>query len=76
METKETYLERVSRKDCFVIAEAGVNHNGSLKIAKQLVDSAVECGVDAIKFQTYNTDRLVHNSDKKQYSMLRDLTLS
>ena len=35
----------------FIIAEVGINHNGSLKIAKQLVDVAVESGVDSVKFQ-------------------------
>lgn len=44
---------------CFIIAEAGVNHNGSLDMAKQLVDVAVKAGVDAVKFQTYKTDDLI-----------------
>ena len=35
----------------FLIAEIGVNHNGDIKIAKQLIDNAVECGFDAVKFQ-------------------------
>lgn len=41
----------------FVVAEAGVNHNGDLAIAKQLVDVAAEAGVDAVKFQTFRRDR-------------------
>src|SRR4029453_16202246 len=36
---------------CYIIAEAGINHNGDLAIARQLVDAAVDAGVDAIKFQ-------------------------
>lgn len=44
---------------CFIIAEAGVNHNGSLDLAKQLVDAAVTAGTDAVKFQTYRTDDLI-----------------
>jgi len=40
----------------FIIAEAGLNHNGSLIVAKQLVDAAVESGCDAIKFQTFTKD--------------------
>jgi N,N'-diacetyllegionaminate synthase len=43
----------------FVIAEAGVNHNGSLTLAKRLVDEAADCGADAIKFQTFNSRDLV-----------------
>ena len=35
----------------YIIAEIGINHNGSLEIAKQLIDAAVECGCDAVKFQ-------------------------
>lgn len=48
-----------------IIAEAGVNHNGSIEIAKQLVDAAVEAGVDIIKFQTFKADRLVSKDAKK-----------
>ena len=43
----------------FVIAEAGVNHNGQLDIALTLVDKAMEAGADAIKFQTFTAKELV-----------------
>ena len=43
----------------FIIAEAGVNHNGKLLIAKKLIDAAAESGADAVKFQTFRADRLV-----------------
>lgn len=74
-----------------IIAEAGVNHNGSLDIAKILVDKAVEAGVDIIKFQTFKAEKLVSKSAKKadyqkknigssaddsQYNMLKKLELS
>lgn len=52
----------------FIIAEAGVNHNGSLEIAKKLIDSAVEAGVDAVKFQTFKTENIVcKNAGKAEY---------
>ena len=41
---------------CFVVAEIGINHNGSLKMAKALIDMAVECGCDAVKFQKRTVD--------------------
>lgn len=74
-----------------IIAEAGVNHNGSIDIAKQLVDKAVEAGVDIIKFQTFKAEKLVSKSakqaeyqkknigsqsDDSQYNMLKKLELS
>lgn len=74
-----------------IIAEAGVNHNGSIEIARQLVDKAVEAGVDIIKFQTFKSEKLVSKSarqaeyqkknigkksDDSQLSMLKKLELS
>ena len=43
----------------FFIAEAGVNHNGSLDKAKKLVDVAKECGADGVKFQSFITDEII-----------------
>jgi N,N'-diacetyllegionaminate synthase len=52
----------------FIIAEAGVNHNGSLDLALQLVAAAHQAGADAVKFQTFNAKRLVNrNAGKAQY---------
>lgn len=73
-----------------IIAEAGVNHNGSIELAKQLIDAAAEAGVDYIKFQTFKTENLVSRqavkaeyqkrntgeTDDSQFSMLKKLELS
>lgn len=72
----------------FVIGEAGVNHNGSIMLAKALVDAAVEAGADAIKFQTFTAEKVVQKSAAKadyqrrstgsgtQYEMLKQLELN
>jgi len=53
-----------------IIAEAGVNHNGDLTLARQLVDVAAEAGADMVKFQTFSADRLVTaNAKKAQYQI-------
>ena len=73
-----------------IIAEAGVNHNGSLEMARRLVHSAASAGADYVKFQTFRADRLVSadarkadyqrenmkTDDASQFSMLRSLELS
>lgn len=52
--------KRIGEKQpCFIIAEAGINHNGKLYIAKKLIDAAVHAGVDAVKFQTFKAEGVV-----------------
>lgn len=72
----------------YIIAEAGVNHNGSFELACKLVDAAKEAGVDCVKFQTFKSKNLVSRTAKKaeyqrdttgegsQGDMLKDLELS
>ena len=50
---------------CFIIAEAGVNHNGSIDLARQLVDIAVDAGADAVKFQTFKAEEIATRSTPK-----------
>lgn len=72
-----------------IIAEAGVNHNGDIQLAKKLIDIAADAGADLVKFQTFRADRLVTQSALKaeyqvlaidkiesQYEMLRNLELT
>ena len=73
----------------FIIAEAGVNHNGNPDMAFQLVDAAVDAGADAVKFQTFKSENIVTknalkaeyqkqntNHSETQFSMLKRLELS
>jgi len=54
----------------FIIAEAGVNHNGSVELAKQLIDVASNSGANAVKFQTFKAENLVvKNTQKAEYQM-------
>lgn len=73
----------------YIIAEAGVNHNGSMQLAKKLVDVALDAGVDAVKFQTFKTENVISrlapkakyqlentNSNENQFEMVKRLELS
>jgi N,N'-diacetyllegionaminate synthase len=53
------------KKSILIIAEAGVNHNGDITLAKQLIEVAAEAGADLVKFQTFGADRLVTKQTKK-----------
>ncbi|MFN4220302.1 MAG: N-acetylneuraminate synthase family protein, partial [bacterium] len=73
----------------FIIAEAGVNHNGNIELARKLVDIAVEVGADAVKFQTFKTENVISiyakmaeyqkknlDTEKTQYEMVKELELT
>ncbi len=77
-----------SNRGTFIIAEIGVNHNGSIELAKKMIKSASECGVDAVKFQTFNSKDLVtenaktanyqekNTNENSQLEMLKKLELT
>tara|TARA_B100000965_G_C19603452_1_gene764484 strand:- start:24773 stop:25822 length:1050 start_codon:yes stop_codon:yes gene_type:complete len=55
---------------CFIIAEAGVNHNGDINIAKKLIKEAKESGADCVKFQTFKSERVItKNAPKAKYQL-------
>ena len=74
----------------YIIAEAGVNHNGQLDLALQLCDAAKTAGVDCVKFQTWQTEKIVtckakkatyqsentYDAEESQFEMLKKLELS
>jgi sialic acid synthase SpsE len=52
------------KEPVFIIAEAGINHNGDVNIAKKMIDSAIVCGVDAIKFQTFTAKEFISDENE------------
>ena len=87
---KLSFGKKISQNGpCFIIAEAGVNHNGSIKKAIRLVDIAANAGADAVKFQIINAAELITKRAKKadyqkinnkrnetQYEMIKKLELN
>jgi len=66
----------VARQLPYVIAEAGVNHEGSMELAKRLIHEAVEGGADAIKFQTYKADKIAAKDSPSYWDLSKESTTS
>jgi N,N'-diacetyllegionaminate synthase len=87
---QQNFLKKYKKEGIFIIAEIGVNHNGKIDYALQLIDIAKKYGADAVKFQTFNTDKLVNKNtpmaeyqknnlkeeNKSQYDMIKKLELT
>ena len=82
-------MNGIDTSKVFIIAEAGINHNGSLDMAYQLIDVAKDTGADAVKFQTFKAENVASKladkaeyqkkttgSDKSQLEMIKKLELS
>ena len=78
----------IMTRSIFIIAEAGVNHNGRIELAERLVDAAADAGADAVKFQTFKAEKLVvagagkaayqkrtTDADESQFAMIKKLEL-
>lgn len=80
MVKNDTFIE-INRKKIgldnptYFIAEAGLNHNGDIKIAKKLIDEANKAGADAVKFQTYNSEEFLTTSSK-YFEFFKNVELS
>ena len=66
----------LKKNDPFIIAEIGNNHEGSFKLAKKLIIEAAKTGVDAVKFQTFQTENYVNSKDKKRFNRLKKFELT
>ena len=59
----------------YIVAEIGINHRGDVTIAKKLIESAARTGADAVKFQTYLTEKRAPKNNKEIFKILKDLEL-
>lgn len=66
----------LKKNDPFIIAEIGNNHEGSFRLAKKLIIEAAKTGVDAVKFQTFQTENYVNSQDKKRFNRLKKFELT
>ena len=83
------WVKKLKNSRTFIIAEAGINHNGKVYLAKKLIDGAKKAGADAVKFQTFKSENVIskfanklkyqknNSSDKEsQLNMLKKFELS
>lgn len=63
-------------KEIMIIAEIGNNHEGDYNLAVKMLESAVECGVDAVKYQTYRTEHYVSKNNQERFNKLKSFELS
>ncbi|MFH1309418.1 MAG: N-acetylneuraminate synthase [Candidatus Omnitrophota bacterium] len=80
-------MQKIKNKKIYIIAEAGVNHNGDLETAKKMIDAAVSAGASAVKFQAFKAEKITSiyapkaeyqktgNNNESQYEMLKQLEL-
>ena len=69
-------LNNLLKKKTIIIAEIGNNHEGDFNTAKKLIDEAKKCGVDAVKFQTFEPDSFIYKKDKKRLKQIKKFQLS
>jgi N-acetylneuraminate synthase len=66
------YDDLLQGKGTYVIAEIGANHNGDIDLAKQMIDVAIDCGADCVKFQSWSKDSIFSKKVYKDNYFLRD----
>lgn len=69
-------MRKINNRKVFIIAEAGVNHNGSVEIAKKLIDVAAAGGCDAVKFQTFKTESIITKTAPKAEYQIRNTAIN
>ena len=72
---KKSFKSSLDNNQTYIIAEIGLNHNGSLDEAISLVDSAADSGVDAVKFQTYLSEKRAPEGDEEMLNILKKYEL-
>jgi N,N'-diacetyllegionaminate synthase len=69
-------FNKLLKTKTIIVAEIGNNHEGSLSVAKKLIDEAKKCGVDAVKFQTFLPEKFIYKKNKKRIKQIKKFQLS